>query len=227
MDFPAGIGYQRTMIDLTTARTNMIVSQVRPNGITDARLIDAMAQVPREDFVPEGQRALAYMDEDVPLKPGRFLMEPMALAKLIQLAAVKPEDTVLHVGCASGYGSAILARLAAKVTAIDEDPDLIAQASIALSPLGVTVAAAPHAQGISTGGPYDVILVDGRVPQVPQDLLAQLRDGGRLVAVVGETSMAPAKLYLKHGGNISARTGFEASVSPLPGFAVERPAFVF
>lgn len=227
MDLGAAFGYQRGMIDFTAARATMIVSQIRPNGITDARLIEAMAQVPRENFVPDGLRDLAYMDEDIPLKPGRFLMEPMALAKLIQLAAVRPGDNALHVGCASGYGSAVLSQLAAKVTAIDRDPELVAEAAAALAGRAVTVEAAPHAQGLAAQAPYDVILVDGRVPAVPEALLSQLKDGGRLVAVVGERAVAPARLYLNRGGNISARTAFEASVSPLPGFAVERPAFVF
>ncbi|CAN5502792.1 protein-L-isoaspartate O-methyltransferase [soil metagenome] len=223
----AAIFVSAVMDEFEIARANMIVSQVRPNGITEPRLIEAMARVPRETFVPAERRHLAYMDEDVAVKPGRFLMEPMALARLLQLAVIASDDDVLHVGCATGYGSAVLAQIARRVVAIDEDRDLVSLAKETLASSGVTFFVAPHAKGVPDAGPFDVIFIDGRVPAVPPALLAQLKDDGRLVAVVGMGGTASAKLFRKHGGSISERTAFDASVAVLPGFTVDRPAFVF
>jgi protein-L-isoaspartate(D-aspartate) O-methyltransferase len=218
------------MTDFALARSKMIVSQVRPNGITDGRIIQAMASLPREIFVPEARRGLAYMDEDIDVGAGRSLMEPMALAKLVQLAEIEPGDHVLHVGCATGYATALLAALARSIVAIDEDAGFVDATSANLAHLGIANAAAhngPHAAGWSHGQPYDAILVDGRVPGVPSTLFDQLRDGGRLVAVVGDNDVATATAYNRHEGAISSRPAFEASVGRLPGFTVERPAFVF
>jgi protein-L-isoaspartate(D-aspartate) O-methyltransferase len=222
--------YQQPMTDFALARWKMIVSQVRPNGITDGRIIQAMASLPREMFVPEARRGLAYMDEDIDVGAGRSMMEPMALAKLVQLAEIEPGDHVLHVGCATGYATALLAALARSIVAIDEDAGFIDTTRANLAHLGIANAAAhkgPHAAGWSHGLPYDAILVDGRVPDVPSTLFDQLRDGGRLVAVVGDNDVATATAYNRHDGAISSRPAFEASVGRLPGFIVERPAFVF
>jgi protein-L-isoaspartate(D-aspartate) O-methyltransferase len=230
MDRQLGFGYQQPMTDFALARSKMIVSQVRPNGITDSRIIQAMASLPREIFVPEARRSLAYMDEDIDLGAGRSLMEPMALAKLVQLAEVEAGEHVLHVGCATGYATALLAALAKSVVAIDEDAGLVEAAIANLARLGIANAAihkAPHAAGWSNDQPYGAILVDGRVPAVPSALFDQLRDGGRLVAVVGDNDVATATAYNRHDGAISSWPAFEASIGRLPGFIVERPAFVF
>jgi protein-L-isoaspartate(D-aspartate) O-methyltransferase len=227
MDTAMRFSYHQGMDEFVIARANMIESQVRPNGITDPRVIEAMAQVPRERFVPDAVRELAYMDEDIRLTPGRYLMEPMALARLLQLAAIAPDDHVLHVGCGAGYGTAILARLARSVVAIDADPNLVALAAANAALPSVTVLLAPHAQGLPDKGPYDVIVVDGRIPAAPHGLLAQLEDNGRLVAVVGANGTASAMLFRKHGDSVSERIAFDASVSILPGFTVERPGFTF
>ena len=218
------------MTDFALARSKMIVSQVRPNGITDGRIIQAMASLPREMFVPESRRCLAYMDEDIDIGSGRSLMEPMALAKLVQLAEIESGEHVLHVGCASGYATALLAALAKTVVAVDENTGFVETASANLARLGIANAAihkGPLAAGWSNGQPYDAIVIDGRVPGVPSALFEQLRDGGRLVAVVGDNDVATATAYNRHDGAISSRPAFEASVGRLPGFNVERPAFVF
>lgn len=218
------------MTDFALARSKMILSQVRPNGITDGRIIQAMASLPREMFVPEARRGLAYMDEDVDLGSGRSLMEPMALAKLVQLAEIESGEHVLHVGCATGYATALLAALAKSVIAIDEDADFVETAGVNLRRLGIanaTTHKGPLAAGWSNGQPYDAILVDGRVPAIPSALFEQLRDRGRLVAVVGDNDVATATAYNRHDGAISSWPAFEASVGRLPGFIVERPAFVF
>jgi protein-L-isoaspartate(D-aspartate) O-methyltransferase len=218
------------MTDFARARLNMVESQIRPNGVTDSRLLKAMARIPREAFVPEAQRPLAYMDEDLAIAPSRYLTEPMAAARLIQLAEIGPEDRVLHVGCATGYGTALIASLARSVDAIDQDAALVVSAQSALQHLGIdnaTVATAPHAEGKPSGAPYNVIVIEGRVPAIPDRLLRQLADDGRLVAVVGERPVSTAMLIKRHGTATSALAAFEASVAALPGFTVDRPAFVF
>ena len=212
-------------MNFAQARANMVESQIRPNGITDTRIIEAMGAVPREDFVPDALRAVAYMDEDISIAPGRTLMEPMAFARLVQLAGIGPSDRLLHVGCGSGYGSAILSRLGKDVVALESDDGLAASAS-KLS--GAHVHCGEPARGRAAEGPYDVIVVEGRIPEVPASLLQQLKDGGRLVAVVGDNAVSQAVLYTSSAGSFSSRTAFDASVAPLPGFAPrKKAAFVF
>lgn len=230
MDRQLLFGYQHLMTDFATARARMIVSQVRPNGITDGRIIQAMAALPRELFVPETRRSIAYVDGDIDIGNGRSLMEPMALAKLVQLAEIESSDHVLHVGCGTGYATALLAALCKSVVAIDEDQGFVDAAAVNLARLGIAnakVQKAPHASGWGVAQPYDAILVDGQVPAVPQTLLQQLGDGGRLVAVVGDNLVATATLYSRHDGAFSSLPAFEASVARLPGVVVDRPGFVF
>ena len=218
------------MTDFALARSKMIVSQVRPNGITDGRIIQAMATLPREIFVPDALRGLAYMDEDIAIAAGRSLMEPMVLAKLVQLADIEPGQQVLHIGCATGYATALLATLAKSVIAIDADEILADSARTNLARLGIGNAQihnAAHAAGWKDNQPYDAILVDGRVPAIPPALFQQLRDGGRLVAVVGDNDVATATAYNRHDGAISSLPAFEASIARLPGVTVDRPGFVF
>jgi len=223
------------MLDFAAARARMVESQVRPNGITDLRIVDAMASIAREDFVPEARRSLAYMDGDVQVAGGgqsgaaRYLMEPMVFARLVQLADIGAADRVLDVGCATGYGAAVIARLAQSVVAIDEDKDLAAQATAILRQLGVgnvTVEAKAHAAGDPARGPYDAIVIEGRVPVVPPLLLDQLKEGGRLVAVVGTDELARAMLY-RRNGSIGSFAAFDASVQQLPGIVAPKPGFVF
>jgi len=218
------------MTDFRVARANMVENQVRPNGVTDPRLITVMAELPRELFVPAALRDIAYMDEDVPLKKGRWIIEPMAQARLIQLAAITPEDCVLHIGCATGYGTAILARLARSVTAIDEDPELADMAASLLAKLGspgTSVSQAPHAGGAPAAAPFDVIVIEGAVPEIPKQLLSQLKEGGRLAAVAGTGNVGKMVLYTRAGQSFSRYAAFDASVAVLPGFAAPAPAFVF
>lgn len=208
----------------------MIDSQIRPNGITDGRIIQAMAALPRELFVPQARRAVAYMDEDIAIGDGRSMMEPMALAKLVQLAEIDTEEKALLVGCGTGYATALVARLCNLVVAIDEDQAFVDQAITNLAELGIgnaKIHKAAHAAGWKADELYDAIVIDGRVPVVPPALLQQLQDGGRLVAVVGDHAVATATVFTRHDGAISSMPAFEASVARLPGVAVERPAFVF
>ena len=175
------------MIDYAVQRANMIESQIRPNGITDARLIAAMATIPREAFVPEDRQALAYMDEDLPLGwdgfgRRRFLIEPMSLGRLVQMAVIETGDSVLDVGCATGYSSAVLSCLAKRVVALEDDPALAAFAMQQFRALGldnIEMVAGPPALGHPALAPYQAIVVNGRLRRVPDDLVRQLAPAGR------------------------------------------------
>ena len=220
------------MTDFTAARLNMIESQVRPNGITDRRIIAAMERIPRELFVPESRRAVAYMDEDVALEPSspqpRALIESMAFARMLQHAAVKPTDKLLIVGAGTGYGAAVTASLAAATVALECDPGLAAEARRNLEgTANVKLVEGPLEAGVPADAPYDVIVAEGRVEEVPQALIDQLADGGRLVAVVGEADMAQAVVHTRSGTAIAVRQVFDASIAALPGMKKKKPAFVF
>jgi protein-L-isoaspartate(D-aspartate) O-methyltransferase len=207
---------------------------VRPNGITDRRIIDAIEQVAREDFVPESRKSIAYVDEDVPLAPSdtakgpRALIEVMAFARMLQQATVKPADKVMVVGAGTGYGAAVLSMLCNSVFAVECDAGLAAEARSNLGALAnVKVIEGALEAGCKTDAPYEVIILEGRVAEVPQSLLSQLADGGRLVAVVGEAEMARAYVYTVSGTSVAVRGVFDASVAALPGFEKKKPAFVF
>lgn len=213
--------------DFAERRTKMVDSQVRTTDVTDAAILDAMLSVPREKFVPSKLRELAYIDEDLQIAaavgrvPARYLMEPSPFARLVQLAAIRPADFVLDVGCGSGYSAAVLARLASSVVALECDEHLAREATDTLSALGcdtVAVVEAPLPGGHAEEAPYDVIVVEGAVAAVPQALFDQLRDGGRLVAVEGFGNAGIARLYVRDGAVVSGRRAFNAAVKPLPGF---------
>jgi len=223
------------MIDFATARRMMVDSQVRTSDVTDPRLIAAMLDIPRERFVPESEAALAYLDFDVPVaraSPGgeaRRLLKPMVLAKLIQAAEVGENDHVLDVGCATGYSSAVLARLARAVVALEEDVALARHAAENLQALGasnVQAVTGPLTRGSPAAAPYDVIFINGAIEVEPQALARQLRDGGRLVTVRGRAPNGKAMLCRCVNGELSGWPIFDASAPLLPGFAA--PAvFVF
>ncbi len=223
------------MIDFVELRRGMVDGQVRANDVTDLRIVAAMLDIPRERFVPERLRSLAYIDDDLLIRPAsgatpaRYLIEPMVLAKLLQLAEVPPDALVLDIGVGTGYSAAVLARLCLQVVAVDDDADLVAAANATISDLAITNVAVLH--GDLTGGwapeaPYDVILLNGSVEVIPDALFAQLRDGGRLVAVVGRGGAGRAAVFTKVGTAISERSVFNAAIPPLPGFAAA-PRFTF
>ncbi|MFM2044565.1 MAG: putative protein-L-isoaspartate O-methyltransferase [Pseudomonadota bacterium] len=216
--------------DFTAARLNMVEGQIRPNKVTDPRLIEAFLAVPREVFVPKDRRGIAYVDEDLAVAPSRFLMEPMVLARLLQEARIGDQDIVLSIGCATGYSAAVIGRIAATVVALEADAGLAADATRALQETtadNAIVMQGPLAAGWAAQAPYDVIILDGAVPEVPAALLDQLSDRGRLVGVItGTGNMGQARLYKKIGGIVSSRTLFDAAIRPLPGFAL-KPSFEF
>ena len=217
------------MIDFAAARKQMVDSQLLPNKVTDAHVIAAMSAVPREAFLPEGLRGVAYMDEDVQVGPGRYVIEPMVFARLLQAAAIRRTDAVLDVGCATGYSAAVLARIAGVVVAVEEDRSLAAQASASLATIGAENAAVitgPLAAGYAAQAPYDVIVLEGAVEEVPAALLDQLAEGGRLAVVLAGRGIGKATLYTRSAGVIGHRQLFDAGLPPLPGFAREA-GFVF
>lgn len=218
------------MVDTAAARLNMVESQLRTNRVWDTRILDAFETVPRELYVPERARGFAYVDEDLPVGHGRYLMEPMVLARLIQAAEIGSADIVLDLGCATGYASAILAQLAATVVALEEVPDLARAAAAVLDAQQVTNAVVVEgklAEGYAKQAPYDVILLDGAAGEVPRTIEDQLAEGGRLVGVVQDRDgVGRAMLMRKDLGAVSGRVLFDANTPVLPGF--ERKAgFVF
>ena len=219
------------MTDFAAARQFMVQGQVRINDVTDPRLTEAMLDVPRERFVPSELADLAYLDRDLPVAeaPGapRFLLKPVVLAKLLQIAAVEPSDRVLDVGCATGYGAALLARLAGSVVALEEHEELVRHARHNLAGVeNVTVAHGPLGEGWPSQAPYDVILVEGRCEITPQTLLSQLGHGGRLLCVHGKGHAAKGVAYRSVHGDVSGWPQFDAAAPLLPGFA-EAKTFVF
>ena len=173
--------------DFRVARANMVRSQLLANQVRDRRVIEAMGEVPREVFAPEGRRGVAYVDEDLPLAPGRHLMEPVVLARLLEVAAIGADDVALEVGCASGYATCVLARLCATVVALESDDALAALAESNLAQEGADNAIVVRGEltaGYAEQAPYDVIFLNGAVSAIPEALHAQLAEGGRMVAVV-------------------------------------------
>jgi protein-L-isoaspartate(D-aspartate) O-methyltransferase len=218
------------MTGYETARTRMVESQLRPNKVTDKRLLDAFLTIHRELFVPEHLQAVAYVDEDLPLGKGRYLMEPMVAARLLQAAAVERTDTALIVGAGTGYEAALVAVLARSVVALEEDPELARRAHAALvehSIASVSVVEVPLPQGHRARAPYDVIFFCGSVAEVSAEIRSQLADGGRLMAVVQSGSgMGHATLTTRIGGGLARRVLFDAATPLLPGF-LPKPAFAF
>lgn len=217
------------MTDFDRARKVMVDNQLRTAGITDRRLLTALGEVPREQFVPEVRRGLAYIDEAIPVGGARKLGAPAPFAKLIQLAEIDHTDHVLDLGCGTGYSAAVLARLGASVVAVESEPALAATARAALGALGatnVTVIEGPIETAGKAKGPYDVIVIEGVVEQVPDALLAQLKPEGQLVALVAERGRpAVAHLFARSGKGIAARAVFDAQLPPLA--ARRDDAFVF
>jgi protein-L-isoaspartate(D-aspartate) O-methyltransferase len=218
------------MSNFAQCRRNMLDSQLRPNKVTDERVLAAMLAVPREEFVAENQRGIAYIDEDIPLGEGRILMEPMVLARLLQAAEIDSDDVVLDIGAGTGYTAAVCAKISATVVSIESNPRLAMESNRILAKLGINNVVnveAPLNKGYSEQAPYDVIMFSGGVAEIPETIVAQLADGGRLCAVVAPPGIAPtAQLIINYGGTAATRKVFDGSVPYLPGFEPET-SFVF
>lgn len=217
------------MTDFARARRTMVDNLLRPSGVIDWRILDVMNRVPREVFVPEERKALAYIDESISLTASRSMLAPASLARLIQLAEVAPDAHVLDVGCGTGYSTAVLAGLAASVVGLDDDASLVSTGNTALATLEIANATLVNGaleKGVAESGPFDVILIEGAVDTVSETLLAQLKDGGRLLAVHGHGHAGVAHVYVRSGADISSRPAFNVSLPAITTFA-EVPTFRF
>ena len=217
------------MQDYSAARRHMVDSQIRPNKVTDERIIDAMSRIPRERFVPPSLKGVAYVDEDIEIAPGRYLLEPQVLARMVQAAEITAKDTVLEIGCGTGYATAVLAQLAESVVAVESDPALAEAATATLAELDITNVAVVEDKldgDYSRQGPFDVVFVSGMVEVVPPAWTKALSDGGRLVCVEVINGVGRAVVYSKSAGIPGRRVLFDARTPILPGFQ-KAPAFVF
>lgn len=221
-------------MDFAESRRRMVDGQIRPNRVTDPALLEALRSLPREAFLPPALRSRAYLDEDVALPDtgGRVLMEPLVLARLVQLAAPRPGDRALVLCAGTGYGAALLASMGARVVALEEDQGLRALAEAGLAAAGLPAGAVrleggPARQGFPAGAPYDVVLIEGEVPAVPQAIAGQLAEGGRLVTVeAGGGRAGRAVLGRQIGGAFTVTPAFDCATPALPAFQ-PAPGFVF
>ena len=219
--------------DMAEARKHMVDGQLRPNRVVDPRLLAAMGEIPRERFLPPHLAARAYVDEDVRLPGGRALMEPMVIARLLQLLAIRPGDRVLVLGAGTGYAAAVAAQCGAEVVALEEDAALVAAALRALAgliaPAALRLVEGPITEGDVAGAPYDAILIEGEVPEVPPSIIGQLAEGGRLATVLAANARgvsSRAVLGRRVGGAFSLSDAFDCATLPLPAFR-RAPGFVF
>ena len=212
------------MTDFSTRRTMMVDTQVRPSDVTKFPIIDAMLTVAREDFVPTTQREAAYVGENLDLGEGRVLLEPRTLAKMLDALAIDGDELVLDLGCALGYSTAVIARMAQAVVAVEQDADMARDAQEALVAAGAdnaVVHQGPLVDGAAQHGPYDVIIVQGGVADVPEALAAQLKEGGRIAAIFMSGPLGEVRIGYKRAGQMSWRLAFNATAPYLPGFEPE------
>ncbi|TDI61444.1 MAG: protein-L-isoaspartate O-methyltransferase [Alphaproteobacteria bacterium] len=209
------------MSDYAAARTHMVDGQLLPNKVLDRQVIDAMSDIPREEFLPKALRSVAYVDEDLKVAEGRYLMEPMVFARMVQEAKIQPEDAVLDIGCLTGYSSAVLSRMANVVMCLEEDEAMAERANKILvekSADNAVVVTGSLAEGYAAQGPYDVIIIEGCVGAVPQFIIDQLAEGGRLLTVELVDGVGVASMYTCYHGDIGVQRLFDASSPLLPGF---------
>lgn len=219
------------MNDMSAARTNMVNSQVATNKVTEKKILAAMLDIPREQFLPASQQAAAYIDQDVIIDeqnedgPERYLMEPMPFARLLQAADISPSDDVLDIGCGTGYSAAVIGSLASSVIALESHGKLADTAAENLSDLSIdnaVIITGPLAKGYPDEGPYDVIIIEGAVDFIPEILFDQLKAGGRLATIVKEEMIGHATVYTKTATGVTSRIIFDANVKCLPGFEAGR-----
>lgn len=213
------------MTDFAAAREAMVDSQVRPSDVTRYPIIEAMRTVPRELFVPPALRPVAYLGEHVALAPGRVLLDPRVFAKLLDALDVGPNDLVLDVGCGHGYSSAVIARMAEAVIALEEDAAMAREAETALAALGADnaiVQLGTLAEGVPEHGPYDAILIEGAIDVLPQALADQLKPGGRIAAIFARGAYGHARLGHRGETGIGWRRVFDAAAPVLPGFGAAK-----
>ena len=217
------------MPNMAKARALMVEAQVRTNDVTDPRIIEAMSRLPRERFVPDDKRHLAYSDAYVHLGVDRYLLDPRCFAKMAQLAEIDSQDRVLDVACGLGYSAAVFGSMAREVAGLEEDESLAAEAGRAMREYGAgraKITKGVLTDGVASGAPFDVIFINGAVQQIPPALIAQLREGGRLIAIFRDGPVGKAHFCVHKGGALSHRVAFDATVPPLHRFDRSR-SFVF
>lgn len=217
------------MSDFAARRTVMVDTQVRPSDVTKFPIIEAMLTIPREDFVPANLREAAYMGENLDLGQGRVLLEPRTLSKMLDALGITGDELVLDLGAATGYSTAVIAHMAEAVVAVEEDEAMAGDAQDSLTATGVDnaiVHCGPLVEGAAQHGPYDVIVIEGGVAQVPIALVEQLKENGRIACLFMEGALGEVRIGRKRGDQISWRMAFNAAAPVLPGFGKER-AFEF
>lgn len=210
------------MTDFASLRTAMVDCQVRPSDVTKYPVIDAMLTVPREVYVPAAKRTVAYADAPIPFAPGRAMLEPRTLARMLDALSPGPDELALVVGSGYGYSAAVMSRLAQAVVALEEDPEAASEAASALAAHdadNVIPVEGPLAEGAPKHGPYDVMLIEGGIETLPDALAGQLREGGRIVALRMDGQAGEVCLGVRHGGHIAWRPVFNAAAQVLPGFS--------
>lgn len=214
-------------MDERARRRNMVENQLRPSNVNDPRVLEAMGAVPRTPFVPAALKGVAYGDDDLVLPDGRFLIEPLVLARMLQLATVQPTDTALVIGCDTGYVGVVVAKIAATVFAT-VDPTHMAEVEARVAAQDAVNLFLHPSTGPLDGhpeqAPFDLVVVVGRVPEVPDALTSQLAENGRLVAVVGERRVGRGVLITRVHGHVGQRAAFDAAIPALRGL-VRTPIF--
>ncbi|WP_066706830.1 protein-L-isoaspartate O-methyltransferase family protein [Celeribacter ethanolicus] len=209
------------MANFTQLRTTMVDTQVRPSDVTKFPIIEAMLTVPRENFVPAGKREAAYVGEHVGLGQGRVVLDPRVLAKMLDVLNIQNDELVLDLGCGLGYSSAVIARMAQAVVAVEEDADLAKEAAAALSENGsdnVILETGPIAGGAAQHGPYDAVILQGGVEEMPEAILSQVKENGRICAIFLDGALGIVRIGYKIDGEITWRMVFNATAPILPGF---------
>lgn len=217
-------------MDYALSRFNMVEGQIKTNRVADPYVLDAMTEVPREAFVPASKKGIAYIDDAIEVAQGRYMLEPMVLARILEAAELGKDDIVLDIGCNTGYSTAVLSKIVSTVVALESDKELADCATKTLEKLGVdnaVVVNAPLQGGVEKQAPFNVIIFNGAVSEVPDSIKNQLADGGRLVVITsGKSSMATVSVYTRNNEIFSKRDLLEAGVAVLPGFETEK-AFSF
>ncbi|SCA54911.1 Protein-L-isoaspartate(D-aspartate) O-methyltransferase [Candidatus Terasakiella magnetica] len=213
-------------MDYALSRFNMIEGQIKTNRVTDPLVLDAMGEIPREAFVPNTKKGVAYIDDAVEVAKGRFLLEPMVMGRMLEAAELGEDDIVLDIGCNSGYSTAVLAKIVSTVVALECDEELAKTATETLNEQGIdnaVVVTGNLKDGVAKQAPYNVILFNGSIEELPDSIKNQLADGGRLVVVTsGKATMSTISVYTRNDEIFSKRDVMEAGVAPLPGFGVEK-----
>lgn len=209
------------MTDFSARRTMMVDTQVRPSDVTKFPIIEAMLSVPREDFVPASQREAAYMGENIELSDNRVILEPRTLAKMLDVLDIGQDELVLDIGAGYGYSSAVIAHMAQAVVALEEDNAMVEDAKdalVAANADNVVIEHGPLVAGAEEHGPYDVIIIQGGVSHLPQAIISQLKEGGRIACLFMEDALGEVRIGYKMDEHISWRRSFNAGAPVLNGF---------